>query len=454
MIGRNSIHAIIRTSHTWCLGSSLLFLLCIATSYGQPDTRSQQYLDEHSARAVPPDSVRNIKLTNFSDSTIALLRTLPKLRGLNLSISSDSLPFQDFIETLSTLEILTVQCKGASVVPKELLALPSLKSLTVYSCEGRYRFSEGEFANLETLRLYSSSQIWFSMRSLPSLKHLILSGRFPKELSIDSTKLPNLETLEVDSRFIQRVSDGIGSLSRLQKLKLVCSYLIAIPQSIGNLAELQDVEIHAMKSVLSSIPASFEKLINLKHLVVRSEALRNVPKKLGEIPSLVRVDLYGSADLRVPKSLSKNKSITLVVRRKAKPTTPVLYVAGMFNEAGPGLSFGIVQATAHRVGVHWLDYLWQPSGWFFGAEVKPNTSPLLGITVSRMEVSSILYYDVGLQYYTDFKAAAIMAHAEIGLSLGFAQVGVGYNLPLLRVDPSLDEVDEFRFRVIAQLALL
>ncbi len=439
------------------MGFTLLFLLYVATGYAQPDNRSLQNFTERSARLASPDSVRNLRLSNISDSTIALLRTLPKLRGLHLSISSDSLPYQDLIGTLSTLESLTIQCQGASTVPKELLALPSLKSLTVYSCGGRYRFSDGDFANLETLRLYSSAQIWVSLRSLPSLKHLILSGRFPKELSISSTKLPNLETLEVDSRFIQRVSDGIGSLSRLQKLKLTCSYLIAIPQSVGNLAELQDVEIHAMNSVLNSIPKSFEKLNNLKRLVVRSEALRNVPKNLGKIPSLVWVDLYGSADLRVPNSLTKNKSITLVVRRKVEPTTPVLpvlSVAGMFNGAGPGLSLGVVQATAHRVRIHWLTYLWQPSGWFFGAEVKPNTSPLLGLTASRMDVSSILYYDAGLQYYTDFKAAAIMAHAEIGLYLGFAQVGVGYNLPLLKVDPSLDGVDEFRFRVIAQLAPL
>ena len=100
------------------------------------------------------------------------------------------------------------------------------------------------------------------------------------------------------------------SLSRLSAVSQKASgnRLTSLPKSLGNLTSLTKLDLSGNR--LTSLPKSLGNLTSLTKLDLSGNRLTSLPKSLGNLTSLTKLDLSGNRLTSLPKSLGNLTSLT------------------------------------------------------------------------------------------------------------------------------------------------
>ncbi len=122
----------------------------------------------------------------------------------------------------------------------------------------------------------------------------------------------HLESLSMEQCELSCISEDICTLKSLKQLNLSGNILKSLPQNIGNLTLLEDlnlgmVNIGFRMNLLTSLPASFSDLINLRRLDLSSNQLSILPNGMSNLTNLEYIDLKQNQLPDFPTTLTKCK---------------------------------------------------------------------------------------------------------------------------------------------------
>ena len=104
---------------------------------------------------------------------------------------------------------------------------------------------------------------------------------------------------------------SIGRLQALEELELggpIPRKLTSLPEEIGNLGSL--IKLNLYRSAIRSLPPSIGRLRSLKELYLGStRKLTSLPEEIGDLGSLIKVNLNGSAVTSLPPSIGRLRSL-------------------------------------------------------------------------------------------------------------------------------------------------
>jgi Leucine-rich repeat (LRR) protein len=147
-----------------------------------------------------------------------------------------------------------------------------------------------EIASLKDLTLYTGDQKTLppGLGRLTELTSLNINGAKLEALPSEIGELKKLDYLEVKSEVLSEVPEEIGSLSSLRDLTFRCA-LTGLPRSIGKLVHLEKLDLYRNK--LSSVPEELGMLANLQELDLGYNELESLPTGLAGLTSLKELTL-------------------------------------------------------------------------------------------------------------------------------------------------------------------
>ncbi|ESR35603.1 hypothetical protein CICLE_v10018419mg, partial [Citrus x clementina] len=306
-----------------------------------------------------PNSIHSKYLKEFKISGCSNLKNFP-------DISSSRIPFLDLkevgikelspsIECLSELTELQIDnCSRLEKISNSIFNLKSLSGIGICNCSNLKGFSEFPFCTIDETRIERVSSSTLRLKSLSSLQIIDCKKleRLPDELG----NLEALRVLKVEEAAIREVPESLSQLAFLSELKLKnCSELEYISSNIFKLKSFIYIEISncsnlksfpkipscnidgstgierpssstlrsencsslvslssslcMLKSLSSLQIIDCKKLERLPESLVKGTAIREVPESLGQLSTLVRLDLSTNNLERTPASLYQLSSI-------------------------------------------------------------------------------------------------------------------------------------------------
>ena len=94
-----------------------------------------------------------------------------------------------------------------------------------------------------------------------------------------------------DYRSKLALPDSIGELIHLRYLNLTRTSIAMLPESLCNLYNLQTLRLDSCFS-LTKLPRDMQNLVNLRHLQIDKIPIREMPKRMGKLNQLQRLDFY------------------------------------------------------------------------------------------------------------------------------------------------------------------
>jgi leucine-rich repeat protein SHOC2 len=160
---------------------------------------------------------------------------------------------------------------------------------------------------------------------------LELEERNLKEIPAKVFKTAGLTRLNLGDNKISVIPPEIGTLENLQSLKLYSNEISVIPPEIGKLKKLKSLNLCGNK--IESLPAEICELVELEELFLsgislidlpaetsRLQKLKNItfnrsktiPKNIGQIPNLKRLDCRGCGWTDIPPEIFTITGLTLL----------------------------------------------------------------------------------------------------------------------------------------------
>ncbi|KAL4626224.1 hypothetical protein ACB092_05G080600 [Castanea dentata] len=192
--------------------------------------------------------------------------------GGNYNLSTKNL---DWVSSLSSLESLYMG--GVKINPTKadwlhaINMLPSLRELSLYSCELKHLPSSLTFLNLTSLRVLDLSYNPFNTSI--DLSYNPFNTSIPHWL-FNLTSLKNLDLTFSNQR--GKIPDSFGRLGSLKYLYLGGNHFYgSIPASIGNLSSLKELDL-SYNEMNGTIPESFGQLSTLVKLYLLENSWEGV----------------------------------------------------------------------------------------------------------------------------------------------------------------------------------
>ncbi|KAK9987256.1 hypothetical protein SO802_032207 [Lithocarpus litseifolius] len=254
-----------------------------------------------------------------------LPENLGDLKGLKeLVLSGIAIKeFPSSIEGLTTLTLLSLKdCKNLLRLPSTICSLNLLECLYLSGCSN--------FDNLPE-----------NLGNLKGLKKLYLNGTAIKEFpsSIEGLTTLTLLTLK-DCKNLVRLPSTICDLNSLECLDLRgCSNFDNLPENLGNVEGLKKLNLSG--TAIKDLPSSIERLTSLTSLTLRDcnnlvclpsticslkslefldlfgcSKFGNLPKNLGNVEGLKKLNLIGTAIKDLPSSIERLTNLTLLTPLK------------------------------------------------------------------------------------------------------------------------------------------
>ncbi len=255
------------------------------------------------------------------------------------------------IGQLKNLQVLNLSGNPLTELPPEIGNLREIHSMTVGLGVG-FNGLPAEFDRLVALSHieFSGGSIdtWIAaLGQLPNLKYVTLKRcdlqdirglRTCKRLSslafIDCTlnnntfdqlaELKTLDELVIDAAHppLEAVPESIGKLSWLKNLVIKSPRLASVPDSIGNLNKLRVLHIHAGEA-LRELPNALGELNSLLELNVNHANLSKLPDTIGNLKHLQQMRVQNSSLGSLPESIGLCRNLRdLRVSRNALETIP------------------------------------------------------------------------------------------------------------------------------------
>ncbi|XP_031380503.1 TMV resistance protein N-like isoform X2 [Punica granatum] len=148
-----------------------------------------------------------------------------------------------------------------------------------------------------------------------ALEKLILRGcRNLAEIHGSIKKLTRLKHLDLQGcPSLRGLPEEIGSLEDLEEILVDGNHgaTFHLPESIGNLHSLSVMKLHRLE--ITRIPDSIGGLVNLTHLSMREcRGMRTLPDIIGDLKSLVKLDMSGTELSALPDSLGDLESLVVL----------------------------------------------------------------------------------------------------------------------------------------------
>ncbi|KAL4587609.1 hypothetical protein LXL04_000481 [Taraxacum kok-saghyz] len=138
-----------------------------------------------------------------------------------------------------------------------------------------------------------------SVKFLKSWQRSSLSNKVLIELL---PQLKFLRVLSLANYSIKEIPESIGGLKHLRYLNFSKTYISCLPEQVGDLSNLQSLLVNGCH-LLSSLPDSCVKLINLRHLDISdTPQLTKIPVRIGELTSLQtlsKIIIGGSNEFKI-----------------------------------------------------------------------------------------------------------------------------------------------------------
>lgn len=198
----------------------------------------------------------------------------------------------------SALEILIVDHGDLNEIPKEIIQLTSLVSLTIrFSSIREIPEKIANMHRLEELDLEgnSISSIPDCIKNLTVLSNLDLSRNSIKEVPIALCNITSLTSLRLSNNEISYIPEEIGNLKSLEFLQLSNNRITDLPSSFGVLKDLRILMLNNNK--ITEVGDSLASLDTLFHLSLKNNKITNLKNKLPRV--VIRLDLQEN-DLTIP----------------------------------------------------------------------------------------------------------------------------------------------------------
>lgn len=146
---------------------------------------------------------------------------------------------------------------------------------------------------------------------LTKLKMLDLSWNKLTELPDQVSALSDLQSLIVSGNQLSCLPSNLEKLTSLIVVKIDQNKFTSLPEGLFNEEnpKVQLAEVHAQKNVITEIPAAISRLVALRFLDMRDNALTAVPGELGDCTKLKDISLTGNkmTDRRFLKLVEQQK---------------------------------------------------------------------------------------------------------------------------------------------------
>ncbi|KAL3721368.1 hypothetical protein ACJRO7_033799 [Eucalyptus globulus] len=208
------------------------------------------------------------------------------------------------------------------------LANKNLKVIHLTKCTALRRIPDfSNCLNLKILVIKDCTHLLVvdsSISKLELLKYLEVSGYSPwipevceeKDLDLFAVSsvlggLKSLSTLKIERMHVRELHRSIGELVGLKCLSLVgCRMLRKLPNSIGNLRSLLELDLD--DTGIIELPDSIGDLKMLKKMSLAMTRLEELPNSIGGLESLLELVLDQTHILELPASIEKLKRLELL----------------------------------------------------------------------------------------------------------------------------------------------
>ncbi|KAL4626220.1 hypothetical protein ACB092_05G080200 [Castanea dentata] len=245
-------------------------VLAVSSPYARSSAKSARLLgDVNSSFSGDVNASLSGEITRY----LGNLSNLTHLDlGGNYNLSTKNL---DWVSSLSSLEYLYMG--GVKINPTKadwlhaINMLPSLRELSLYSCELKHLPSSLTFLNLTSLRVLDLSYNKFNTSI--DLSYNPFNTSIPQWL-FNLTRLKNLDLTFSNQR--GKIPDSFGRLESLKYLYLGGNHFYgSIPASIGNLSSLKELDL-SYNEMNGTIPESFGQLSMLVKLYLLENSWEGV----------------------------------------------------------------------------------------------------------------------------------------------------------------------------------
>ncbi|XP_045798933.1 disease resistance protein RUN1-like isoform X1 [Trifolium pratense] len=290
----------------------------------------------------------NLVELNMPDSSIVQLweeiQDLPNLKRMELS-NSKNLKVTPRFEGMQNLERLDLTgCINLSVVHPSIGLLTKLEFLSLQNC-----------TSLVTL-------VFRYAPRLMSLRVLSLSGCTKLENTLNFTELSNLQYLDMDRcASLSTIHESVEALEELTFLSLrECTNLVGIPDGLNNMTSLTTLDLYGCLK-FTNLPlrvvndhSSLESLIFLDLSFCN---ISKVPKDIGKLRCLERLNLQGNKFTELPSSLSWLDNLSYLNLSHCHKLQSLRYLpkrSGQSNSAGRYFKT-TSESRNHRSGLYVFD---------------------------------------------------------------------------------------------------
>ncbi len=248
----------------------------------------------------------NTYIYNWTE-TFEILRHLPRLKRIKITIPSAYVLPDDMLEKIVWLEIKPYQSDAFFPKVKKGQEVIDLRD-KVQLIDTFFKFNDKIFTlpNLEYLSLGSLriETLPESVGSLKSLKKLDLAYCYLKNLPAQIGELSNLEELSLQFNELEVLPLELNNIESLRVLDLTSNYLQYLPDLSG-LSHLK--ELYLSENQLTTFPEFILNIAGLEILNVSGNYIKSLPEDISQLKSLRIFDASGNKISSLPENFAFQK---------------------------------------------------------------------------------------------------------------------------------------------------